>query len=140
MRELLSGILTLPISIFWIISSSVGSNSSFNRFWKSKEDWVSKLAFTCTLVPTFPNKLNPILWSKSKVRLLLFLGENEGLSCFVYNTPKSTSNDPWGTTSIVFPPKMDWNNLEFTYISGIKFFCPSSEPSFLPSSASIFAL
>ena len=97
-----------------MISSSVGSYSSFKRFWKSNDAWVSKLAFTWTLVPTFPTKLNPILWSKSNVKLLLFLGEKEGLSCFVYKTPKSTSNEPWGATWIVLPPNIDSNNLELT--------------------------
>ena len=51
---------------------------------------------------------------KSKEKLLLFLGENEGLSCFVYNTPRSISKEPCGTTSIVLPPKIDSNNLELT--------------------------
>ena len=101
---------------------------------------MSKFAFTCTLVPTFPSKLNPILWSKSNEKLLLFLGENEGLSCLVYKIPKSISKDPWGTTSIVFPPKIDSNNLELTYISGIKFLCKSSDPSNLPSAALILSL
>ena len=75
---------------------------------------MSKFAFTCTLVPTLPTKLSPILWSKSNVKLLRFLGENEGLSCLVYNTPKSTSIDPCGTTCIVLPPKIDSNNCELT--------------------------
>ena len=48
--------------------------------------------------------------------------------------------DPCGTTSIVFPPNIFSKILELTYISGIRFFCISSVPSFLPSAASIFDL
>ena len=96
------------------MSSSVGSYSSFNKFWKSKDDCVSKFAFTWTLVPTFPTRLNPILWSKSKVKLLLFLGEKDRLSCLVYKTPKSTSKEPCGTTWIEFPPNIDSNIFELT--------------------------
>ena len=52
--------------------------------------------------------------SKSKDKLLLFLGENAGLSCLVYNKPKSISTTPCGIISISFPPKIDSKKLEFT--------------------------
>ena len=72
-------------------------------------------------------------WSKSKVKLLWFLGDNEGFSCLVYITPKSISTEPWGTIEITLLPKIVSKNLLFIYRSGIKFFDSISSPFFRPA-------
>jgi hypothetical protein len=48
------------------------------------------------------------------VKLLLFLGEKVGLSCFENKTPKSISTEPCGMTSMVLLPKIVSKNPEFT--------------------------
>jgi hypothetical protein len=47
-------------------------------------------------------------------KVCLFLGEKDGLSCFVKRTPKSISTEPVGFTSIVLLPKIVSKNPEFT--------------------------
>ena len=109
-NELFKGMLMLPASTFFKMSSSSPWKPMFIWFSKSNSDCVLYWVPSSILSPILPLRFNWMRWSKSMPQAFLWRSGMRGLSVLFRRAPKEISAVPCGLISISLLPKIISNS------------------------------